>query len=266
MNWWLALLLALGGGLGAGMGGHGGSGGGGYVAPKSAYSYTSNSSSSSSTSSDTTVVTHNTDYGDAPEPYGIAYHSDQAMDWLGDSYTEESSYPFSGWVDADDGVSWSITQFMPGQEATITFVATGYNPELNLLSAAQAPASWNQYVRLWVDWDQNGVWDDDEVLVMGTDDYWHRYISELAPGEMTQAMIDWTFMVPEDALAGDTWLRVRLGRGIMGPASGVGYGEVEDYLISVGASDPVVPEPSTLLLFGSALLGMTGFFRKHRVK
>ncbi len=260
MSWWLALLLALGGGLGAGLSGGGGGGGGSSYSPSAIHSYSSGSSGAS----------HNTDYSDAPtdDGYGIAYHSDQAMDWLGESYTEESAYSYSGWVDVDDGVSWNPSVFMPGEEATVTFTASAFLPVLdNVLTSAPVSVSWNQYVRIWIDWDQNGSFDNDEALVWdGDQDYWHRYLEDVQPGELLQATIDWTFLVPEDALAGDTWLRARIGRGIMGPSSGIGYGEVEDYLITVGEQEPIVPEPATLLLFGSALLGSAGFLRKYRVK
>lgn len=174
-----------------------------------------------------------TDYGDAPPQYGIASHSSQDYDWLGLLPT------------VDDGVSWSPLNLIPGQEATITFIVSAYNP-------SEKKESWHQYVHSWIDWDQSGSWEKDErIFDFDEKPYWHRYVKELAPNELLQEEVSKEFFVPPVAMVGATWLRVRLGRAWnIVPASDIGFGECEDYEIKV------VPEPTTMLLLAVASLGL----------
>lgn len=173
------------------------------------------------------------DYGDAPPPYGIASHSSQDYDWLGILPT------------VDDGISWSPLNMIPGQEASITFMVSSYNP-------LSYPDSRRQYVNIWADWDQSGGWEAIEQIVG-----WYRYVTVL-PGTQLETFTE-SFLTPLDAMIGTTWLRARLARGDVGPVStGVKYGECEDYEVKV------IPEPATMVLLSSGLLALAlaGFRRR----
>jgi hypothetical protein len=158
--------------------------------------------------------------------YGAASHYDQYNEWLGVS---GALY---------DALTWS--QFTPGAWASISLTA-------------HVGEFWGtgdfEYLSLWVDWDQNRVFDVDEE-VLDLDDYWFDY------GDNP---ITHNFVVPTDAVMGTSWMRARLTfDGDLYPTDdlmgGMAYtGEVEDYAMNV------VPEPGTLVLLGFGLLSLAGY-------
>lgn len=129
-------------------------------------------------------------------------------------------------------------------------------------------------LKAWTDWNGNGIFENTETIIdekwyknhneedilsansgnsnsdLGTDnnsDTWRKYYSEIT--------------VPIDAVLGDTWMRARitcensLNHDNNYSLEATGYyhqGEVEDYKVAINQ----VPEPTTLLVFGSALIGL----------
>jgi hypothetical protein len=131
-------------------------------------------------------------------------------------------------------------------------------------------------LKAWSDWNGNGIFEDSENLIdekwyknrntnddlvansgnsnsnLGTDnnkDTWRKYYSSK------------DITVPVNAVIGDTWMRARIicENSLVAEndftLSSIGYyhqGEVEDYKVAINQ----VPEPTTLLVFGSALIGL----------
>ena len=105
----------------------------------------------------------------------------------------------------DDGITF-ITGFETGQPALVSINAQG-----------------EKTLTAWIDWDQNGSFDDDEIVFDNL---------ELSEGSTT-AVID----VPTDAVVGDTWSRFRYSPAdTTSPTGGAEDGEVEDYELTVTES------------------------------
>jgi len=157
-----------------------------------------------------------TPVGTAPTPYPYAEHEDGFWQYLG-----------ADW-EANDGISW--TPFAPGQLAYID-ITVNSEGEFEWLS-------------LWIDWDQSGSWENNELMV-DLQQVWF----DVGATTLTEVIT-----VPSSAILGTTWMRARFG--FDGPYSPDGfafYGEVEDYQVDV------VPEPNTILLLASGLAGIAGY-------
>jgi len=158
--------------------------------------------------------------------YGVASHYDQYNEWLGPT---GNTY---------DGVTW--TPLTPGALATINLAAH--------VGEFYGTGDY-EYLSLWIDWDQNRVFDAGEE-VLDLNDYWFDY---------GNTAITHTFTVPWNAVQGTTWMRTRLTfDGDLYPTDaqmgGMAYtGEVEDYRMNV------IPEPGTLVLLGFGLLSLAGY-------
>lgn len=177
--------------------------------------------------------------------YGATTHEWQDYEWLGASGTDY------------DGVSW--TPFLPGQSASLTCYVT-----INDFWGDGPGWYAYEYLDVWIDWDQDRTWEEAEhILDMNSSEFFYD-----GPefGALT-FQVPTAFVVPMDALVGTTWMRSRVGfDGDYTPSSYAYYGEVEDYEVNVAGAGAPIPEPTTLLLLGSGLLGLVGCrsFRNRR--
>ena len=88
------------------------------------------------------------DYSDLAASYGIAWHSGNGALRLGPTWTADTT--FSAGADVDDGLAF-VGGFTPGQNATVRVNVQG------------TPAN-GRWLRLWFDWNDNGVFDGDELV------------------------------------------------------------------------------------------------------
>ena len=107
-----------------------------------------------------------------------------------------------------------------------------------------------RYISAWIDWDNNGIYDNDEMINAGGD---KGYIGISKQYEGTKTL---TWDVPSGLSSGDKrFMRIRLTQCAIGNHSDsevvsyrdcsnatngyASFGEIEDYLVSVGGSAPV---------------------------
>ncbi|MDC8001689.1 M4 family metallopeptidase [Aequorivita todarodis] len=89
------------------------------------------------------------------------------------------------------------------------------------ISAGFSGSSYREYWRIWVDFNQNGTFDSNELMVSGS--------------SRSSATLSATFTVPTSALAGPTRMRVSMKYNTsQSPCETFSYGEVEDYTVIVG--------------------------------
>lgn len=87
------------------------------------------------------------------------------------------------------------------------------------------PRPFSQYFRIWIDYDQNGIFSSDEIA--------------FDPGSAVRDSLSGAIVIPPDALTGSTRMRVMMNFSVAGSAcqlSGNGNsvpGEVEDYCVTI---------------------------------
>ena len=89
--------------------------------------------------------------------------------------------------------------------------------------------NYKNHFTVWVDWDQNGVFDPEELYEVG-------FIENSTGADGKQVVYDIT--VPADAASGETRMRVRknYGNPYTSPCGTNSFGQVEDYTVNVGGS------------------------------
>lgn len=150
------------------------------------------------------------DFGNAPASYGSDIESNGARHEV-----SENLFIGSSWGGEDDGVEF-ITNIEPGLSSIIVTKVEGEG----ILNA-------------WGDWNQNGAFEDSEQFIT----------NQSARSGDNFIKID----VPDTALPGETWSRVRYSSQLdIGANGGVPDGEVEDYRVDVvEAGTSVVHYPSS---------------------
>ncbi|WP_298544758.1 M14 family zinc carboxypeptidase [uncultured Aquimarina sp.] len=101
--------------------------------------------------------------------------------------------------------------------------AVSYGQNTIVLSLNYTGTVYTEYWNVWIDYDQNGTFDNSEKI-----------ISESTRSEANQS---YDFTVPSSALAGATRMRVSLKYNATAtPCETFTYGEVEDYTVNIGGT------------------------------
>lgn len=198
------------------------------------------------------------DYSDAPSPYGEASSGGGSpywsWQWFGQWWGADSGPMYNNEDLSDNGIWWSTDgsnfghpAVVPGQTVWLKFEANelGWN-------------WWKEYVKIWIDWNKDGTWNNTDELV------WEYIWNDTYTGgnlESTTQIKEIT--VPTYASLGRTWLRARITcewNAAMGPTGRINQGEVEDYPFDV------TPEPATFLLVSVGLVGLGAARFKKREK
>ena len=171
------------------------------------------------------VADSSIDFGDAPAPYNTSLAKSGArhlfdptgtgsdLIYLGDSVDGENINTDADLINflvdaSDDGVSF-VTAISAGQDSQII-----------------VNASASSFLYAWFDWDQNGMFAEDE-----------RMVTKLAVNQGDNSIV---IRVPSNTKSGKTWARFRVTNGseasLITATGGVLGGEVEDYEITTFAS------------------------------
>ncbi len=160
------------------------------------------------------------------------------------SYCEsEGDQPWQNWIhtvfigNINNASGKSKYSDFTGQASTS--LRTGTTREITLV-AAWSYFTWDVYWRVWIDYNQNGVFENSEIAAQTI------LNAPAPPGNPTPAFADIT--IPENATLGATRMRVSMKQGgYPESCETFAVGEVEDYTVVIeeGTNGPICPLTST---------------------
>ncbi len=114
-----------------------------------------------------------------------------------------------------------------------------YGENTITLSVGFANTTYNEFWNVWIDYNQNGVFESTELIVSAS--------------TQNDANLDYNFTVPTTALSGNTRMRVAMKYNAAStPCETFAYGEVEDYTLNIGA--PAVAKSNDLNTLNKVIL------------
>lgn len=160
------------------------------------------------------------DFGDAPASYGTLADDNGARHNI-----EGSSIFLGASVDAEfDSFQFPLSDDETDDSDDEDGIAFVTGLEVDNTAVLQLVASSSAYVNAWIDFDGNGVFGTDEVII------------DSQP--VNQGSNTISYNIPEWAEAGSTWARFRISSTQdIGPIGGVSDGEVEDYQVDIAESN-----------------------------
>jgi len=179
------------------------------------------------------------DFGDAPDArYQTTYKNSGAF------HIVDSQYCLGSGVDGEPHARHNAKASGDNHDDGVEFITEFLRPTGNSVSKAtiEVTASHLGLIKAWIDWNQDGKWDDPQEQIMPRD-------MEIRDGT-TSIQID----VPPGAELGETFARFRYWNGSQiewygakptVTVGGVDYGnsgEIEDYRIYIGKGGPYPPE------------------------
>ena len=148
-------------------------------------------------------------------------------------------------IDNSTGTSTGYSDFT----ATSTTVSPGLTYPLSV--SVNTAGNYTQYQKVWIDWNQDGVFDT------STEEYDLGTVSDVASG--SSSLCPYSITVPSDAVIGNTRMRIssKYNSG-PSPCETITYGEVEDYTVKVTASDPCTSIPVLDATTAATTIGGSG--------
>jgi len=111
-----------------------------------------------------------------------------------------------------------------------------------------------EYLNVWIDWDGDKTFEDDEKVVADYKYYSKGYTTQTFP----------SISIPSDAVA-TTYLRAQLSYWVNpGPVATWKWGDVEDYEITLPTTE--IPEFATIAIPAVAVLGLFLFYSHRKRK
>ncbi|MFN4150498.1 MAG: GEVED domain-containing protein, partial [Candidatus Sericytochromatia bacterium] len=189
----------------------------------------------------TLAITQATDFGDAPDSYGTVSSSTAAKHNIvsnlkmgASTLDHESVGPSSGDGTQDDTTG---TDDEDGVSSFNTLVSndSSYSVIVNTNNTTGSPAN----LRGWIDFDRNGIFEDDEASVLST--------TNVPDGTNGNVTLTWS-TIPSDTSAGSSYIRLRLTTDALAVTDDIGAktnGEVEDYTLAITQATDFGDAPDT---------------------
>lgn len=157
--------------------------------------------------------------------------------------TSQGDQPWESWIHTVllDGINNNSgkSKYSDFTSQTSTVLRTGATREITLV-ADWSYFTWDLYWRVWIDYNQNGVFESSEIAVQTITN------APPAPGGPTPVFANIT--VPQAAALGTTRMRVSMKQGAYpDPCETFAIGEVEDYTVVIeeGTNGPICPLTGT---------------------
>ncbi len=159
------------------------------------------------------------------DPYPIQIQNGGPVDYC----ESEGNYPWHEWIGK---VTFANLNNASGKSkysdftSMTAFVETDNDYPISLQTDFSY-TTYDEYWRVWIDFNQNGSFDDSGEMVLNE-------VLSAPPNGTDFATISGSISIPGNAFSGDTRMRVSMQRGSVPSSCGIiPFGEVEDYTINI---------------------------------